>query len=234
MREWHMVYNYILRPIVSSLYSRTRDMLIPSCFALTLITIYIGELIIAGSFESGATFAVHSSLWEREKLLIQPISPLLHSNHNHIFYNTVFFLILSMLILPHRSLSEFIVFFALSTWFTASIGPFLLGRGVGFGISGGNAALMGWETIYRARIMVSRASSAEGWGDAISYGWNGLVVTIIGSIAILYILQAVGIYDVPPGVSVFGHFFGAVLGIYWGLVQVAKDRIYHPLKQLAD
>lgn len=193
---------------------------LPFLIAATLALIYIVELYLAGSLDYGAAYGYVMNLSDRYDPLIRFVAPFLHSNHDHIAWNLGYFLLLSPLILSHEHPRDYLIIFLISCWFTASVGPWLLGGGIGFGISGGNAALGGWEAIYRIREWLHALREAP---MSLRYVKAGILILLPITLTVNMIGQGLGFVEVGPGVSVAGHFLGAVFGIVYGLFLLFQD-----------
>lgn len=197
---------------------------VPLGIATVLALIYVTEIVLAGSIRYGAAYAYITSLPDQYDIFLRVIAPFLHSNHEHIAYNIGFLLVLSPLVLSHEREANFLVVFLMACWFTASVIPWALGGAIGFGISGGNAALAGWETVYRVRSMIV-ASQAMDTILHVPYWKEGVLVLIPAVLTLTNIGQAFGFLPVPGGASVAGHLSGAVFGMVFGAVWVFADRI---------
>lgn len=188
---------------------------IPVTVATVLVFIYLFELFFAGSIEYAAAYGFLSRLPPQYDPVLRFLAPFLHSNHDHIVWNIGIFLLLSVLILPHEHPRDFLVIFVASAWFSASVMTWILGGGLGFGISGANAALAGWETIYRLREMTGVANDID---SPLSkrYAVAVMLFTLPATLAILNIGQGFGLVQVKEGVSIAGHFSGALFGLVYG------------------
>lgn len=184
--------------------------------------IYLVELWLADSLSYGAAYGYLSNLPQQLDPLLRFMAPFLHSNHGHILWNLAFFLVLSALILTHVHWRDYLVMFLMASWFTASIITWLEGGGLGFGISGGNAALAGWEVVYRGRKLSQTASTVESVFSR-HYLWENLLFGIPAFLTLAMLGQGLGLIDVKSGVSVIGHFsgviFGLTFGVFWNYVK---------------
>lgn len=192
---------------------------LPIAIAIILFLIYLVELLLAGSFESGAAYSYLTSLPEKYDPILRFLAPYLHSSHSHIAVNLVMFLVLSLFVLAHKPLQEYLTVFLAAGWFTSSIMPGILGGGIAFGISGGIVALAGWETVFRYKSFSDIVPELD---SVISLRIVNAFSPVLfpASIVAITIFQSFGFIEVGGGVSVLGHFTGAMFGLMYGIVDV--------------
>lgn len=200
---------------------------LPLILVAILGVIYLIELGLAGSFAYGAAYGYVTSLPDALDPLIAVVGPFLHSNHNHIFWNSLHLVILGGIVLIDESERDFLAFFLIAAWFTATIFPALAGGGRGFGISGATAALAGWAAVNRSRVWYRfSAGTVDTMEDFVSWRFAKIVILMSLPLAIFIqnIGQGIGLYEVKEGVSILGHVSGALFGIVFGLQELVRDR----------
>lgn len=199
---------------------------LPLIIAGILGAIYLTELGLAGSLAYGAAYGYVTNLPDAYDPLIAVVGPFLHSNHEHIFWNSLHLVILGGIVLIDESERDFLVFFLIAAWFTATIFPFIAGGGRGFGISGATAALAGWAAVNRSRVWYRFSTGTnDSMKSFVSWRFAKIVVLMSLPLAIFIqtIGQGIGFYEVKEGVSVLGHFSGAIFGIVFGLQELVRE-----------
>lgn len=188
--------------------------------------IYLTELGLAGSTAYGAAYGYVTSLPDAYNPLIAVLGPFLHSNHNHILWNSLHLVILGGIVLIDESGLDFLVFFLITAWFTATILPALVGGGRGFGISGATTALAGWAAVNRGRVWY-RFSTETSDSTKSLVSWRFAKIVFLFSLPLAIFLQTIGqgigYYEVKEGVSILGHFSGALFGFLFGIQELIRD-----------
>lgn len=191
----------------------------PILIGVLIASIYLAELLLAGSTEYAAAYSFLTGLSERYDPLLRVLAPFLHSNHNHILWNLGFFLPLGVMVRTHTSPRDFVVIFVSAGWFSASLATGIIQGGLGFGISGANAALAGYEAVYRGRSLKEIANFHPGIYSK-QYLIASLLFALPATLAILNLAQGFGLMGVNDGVSVVGHFTGVIFGIVLGIYEL--------------
>lgn len=210
----------------ASLLRVTSRLRLPLLLVGILAAIYLTELILAGSLAYDAAYGYVTSLPHAYDPIIAIGSPFLHSSHDHILWNSIHLVILGGIVLIDESEREFLTFFLLTAWLTAAFVPALVGGDRGLGISGAIAALSGWAAVNRIRVWYSFSNGTD---DSLNsyFSWRLAKIIFLMAIPLAIFIhnigQGIGFYEEEEGVSVLGHFSGALIGILYGIQELIRD-----------
>lgn len=197
-------------------------------FLVLMSSVYLSQLVIAGSYGFEVGFKAITSLPE---IVLAWTSPWLHSTHDHIFQNAVMFALFGFWVEKQIGSEQFTMA-VLFTGYTTNYLPNLLGfGGVGIGASGITNALIAFFTA----AQFSRYAKATGENrlDMKKVGVH-LLLFFIGTILVLRsIAEFIGYVAPRPGVATGAHVLGVVIGfawfIYWRSQSTSRPRVFQQI-----
>lgn len=171
--------------------------------SLLLVAVYLGQLALAGSLDSGAAYTVVENAREPVSTLLLLFSYLLHSSHAHLLGNLLLLGIFGPLVEARDGAVEFLGFVVIVGMASNAIGAPLVDGGASMGISGVGYALLAREAVYRVPLLGFDRGTLRHW-----------VVYAVAATLVVY-----GLLHTQPGASFGGHLTGVVVGAGWELVR---------------
>lgn len=173
---------------------------------LLLVVVYLGQLALAGSLDSGAARTVVTTAPEPVATLLPLFSYLLHSSHAHLLNNLLMLGIFGPLVEDRDRPVEFLGFVGIVGMVSNFIGTPLIDGGASMGISGVGYALMGREVVYRFSLLEFSREALRHW-----------IVCLAVAALVVY-----GLLHTQPGASFGGHLTGLVVGVGWEYIHETR------------
>jgi membrane associated rhomboid family serine protease len=173
-------------------------------------TVYAGQLLLAGSLDSGAAYGMANDLSSRSYLLF---NPWIHSTHNHLLQNTIFFSILGWWTEQRiNSLHFWIV--VMATGYLTNLAPAMLGLG-GFGIGASGITNALWAHFTAVQLSAYQ-KAVQKRNVEVRRVVGRLFFFFIGLVFVLKSAAEYFGYVTPPvGAATGAHLLGILIGFGW-------------------
>jgi hypothetical protein len=201
----------------TSIRIRPRDYTATLTVAAILITVYLGQLAVAGSLHPEAAFLAVRALPDVGYLIL---NPWMHSFHRHLVENLAIFVLLASWAERHIN-SAYLAVAIIVAGYSTNLAPAVVGfGGLGVGASGITNALWAYFTgTQLARFSSALNGNPPDFRIAISH------LAFFG-VGLVFVLQTfaefLGYVPVTQNTAIGAHLLGACLGFVWLALRYTK------------